>query len=473
MFNSLPKKLAAAAVIAAAMVFPVSTSLAATTLAFSADTTVANATTDAGTMNWASSTSATYNQVVAVQVVYDNNEAADSGKTVTNLNVKINIPTTAGASQTVTTTTSGDNIKTVTGNAQVNLGRSDAYLQYIPGTATWKHATTANGPMTTTQKVSDDVVLGANGLNLGTENPCQAGSVVVEARVMVPGVSVDKYVRESGTTNWATSINAKVGDTIQYEIAYKNTGNTTENDVEFRDQLPQGITYVPGSTKLKSGNYPNGLNVTSDALVASNGITTGDYAPGAAGYVMFDAKVTGGDNLVCGQNTLRNIAFVQPTGMNYYYNTADVVVTKQCANTPTYSCDQFHVTAGDNRTVTVDAFKTSQSNGATFKNAVINWGDQSQALTTNSVVGQKHTYAADGTYTLTATAHFDVNGQDVATTGSCTQVVKFTTPGTPPTTTPPTQLVNTGAGSVVGIAAVVAVVSAFAYNLLGRRLSRQ
>lgn len=471
MFNSLPKKLTAAALIALALAIPAS-SLADATVKFDANTTVSNATLNAGTKNWSSSTSATYNQVVAVQVVYDNNEDAGSGKTANNLHMKINVPSAAGTTQTITSVTGADNTAKVNGSATVNLDRSDAYLQYIPGTATWKHATADNADVNgaanvTTEHISDDVVLNANGANLGTENPCQAGSVVIEARVMVPGVNVDKYVRQSGTTTWATSINAKVGDTIQYEIAYKNTGNTTENDVEFRDQLPKGITYVPGSTKLKSGNYPNGLNVTSDSLVVSNGITTGDYAPGAAGYVMFDAKVTG-DDLVCGQNTLRNIAFVQPTDMNYYYNTADVVVNKECANTPAYSCDLFHATTGDKYTVTVDSFKTSQSNGATFKNAVIDWGDQTAALTTNNVIGQKHVYAKDGTYTISATAHFTVNGQDVTATGNCTQKVSFTN-----TPTPPTTLVNTGAGSVAGIAAVVAAVSAVAYNLVGRRLSRQ
>lgn len=468
-FKGLPKKLVATALVALALAIPAS-SIADATVKFEAATTVSNATLNAGTDNWSPSTSASYNQVVAVQVVYNNDEEADSGKTASNVHVKVNIPATAGTTQTITTLAGGDNTNKVTGSATVNLDRTDAYLQYIPGTATWKHAETANGPMTKTEAISDDVVLNANGVNLGTENPCQAGSVVVQARVMIPGVSVDKYVRQSGATTWATSINAKVGDTIQYEIAYKNTGNTTENDVEFRDQLPKGITYVPGSTKLKSGNYPNGLNVTSDALVASNGITVGDYAPGAAAYVMFDAKVTG-ENLVCGQNTLRNIAFVQPTGMNYYYNTADVVVNKECANQPMYSCDAFHVTIGDKRTVTVDTFKTSQSNGATFSNVVINWGDQSQALTTNNAVGQKHAYASDGKYTIVATAHFKVNGQDVATTGSCTQVVNFTTPSTP---TQPTTLVNTGAGSAMGIAAAVAAVSAVAYSVLtGRRLTRQ
>jgi uncharacterized repeat protein (TIGR01451 family) len=44
---------------------------------------------------------------------------------------------------------------------------------------------------------------------------------------------------------------------------------------------------------------------------------------------------------------------------------------------------------------------------------------------------------------------------------------------TPPPVTPPTVLVNTGAGSVAGIAAVVAIASAAAFSLVSRRLSRQ
>ena len=96
--------------------------------------------------------------------------------------------------------------------------------------------------------------------------------------------------------------------------------------------------------------------------------------------------------------------------------------------TPTYSCDTLHVTQGDNRSVTIDTFSTSESGGATFKNAVINWGDGTSGTFT-SPVGQTHTYGADGTYTITGTAHFDVNGTDVsATSNGCQQAVTFNTP---------------------------------------------
>jgi uncharacterized repeat protein (TIGR01451 family) len=473
LFNTVPKRLAGAALVAVAIALPVS-SLAAATVAIEADTTVANATNAAGTMQWGTTTTAGYNDVVAVQVVYNNTEEPQSNKVATNLRVKINIPTTAGANQTITTKTSADNSNTVNGSAKVTLSRSDAYLQYIPGTATWKHADTANGPMTVTQKVSDDVVMSANGLVLENENPCQAGSIVVQARVMVPGVSVDKYVRHNGDKDWARSITAKPGDVLQYEIAYKNTGNTNQADVEFRDKLPKGVTYVPGSTMLKNSTYSNGTKVTSDAVV-TDGITTGTYLPGAAGYVMFNVKVDSADKLACGTNTLRNVAFVQPKDMNYYYNTADVVVNKECQPEqpqPQYSCTAFEVTKGENRTVTVSKFTTSQKD-ATFKSVVIDWGENGvQPLSTNKAVGQTHQYAADGTYTVTATAHFSTaKDNDVTSTNNCVATVTFSST-TPPET--PKVLPSTGAGSVIGLFAVTAAAASAAYYfVVSRRFARQ
>lgn len=69
----------------------------------------------------------------------------------------------------------------------------------------------------------------------------------------------------------------------------------------------------------------------------------------------------------------------------------------------------------------------------------------------------------------------DLNG---STTEFVTFKAKVSCPTTPPTTPPtqpkPTTLVNTGAGSVAGLFAVVAAAGAFGYRLfIGRRLSRQ
>ena len=472
----LPKVIASAALVAIAIALPLAAT-AADMVSFSATTGVANMT--AGDTTYASSVNAKYNEVVKAQVIYDNNEAPSSTKVATNVHVKFTVPTTPGVTQTITTRTSADNVTTVNGSASVKLDGSDAYLQYIPGTAVWKHAASANGPMTVEQKISDDVVTSANGVNLGNENPCQAGSVTIQIGVMVPGVSVHKYVRAIGATNWVTSMDAKAGDTVQYLIAYKNIGNTNENNVVVRDNLPPNTKLVPGTTYLRNSVYSTGLGkLSSSDAVTGNGINITDYAPGGAAYVTFNVTMPGADKLTCGNNTFRNVGVVDWNG-GEYFNTADVNINKTCVATPTYSCDVFDVTADNaSKTVTVSNFKQSTSNGATFKNAVISWGDNSSALTTNTVVGQSHSYAANGTYVLTATAHFTVNGQDVtAPTTKCTRTVAFSSTQPPVITTPstpaPVALVNTGPGEVVGLFAAVSVLGAFAHRMfLARRLTQ-
>lgn len=178
---------------------------------------------------------------------------------------------------------------------------------------------------------------------------------------------------------------------------------------------------------------------------------------------------------------------------------------------PIYTCDAFSLAVGSNRSVTVNNFKTTATNGAVFTHAVINWGDGSDLVTTANVIGQTHTYANDGTYTANVTAHFSVNGVDVAASGTnCQQPVTFTSPPctppndhkpecVPPCTPPndnkpectppeecttteeagkvecaetPTTLVNTGPGEVAGMFAATVAIGATAYRwYLGRRIT--
>lgn len=472
LFNSLPKRLAAGALVALAVALPVAAS-AADMVKIEAQTEVANA--SVASSNWGSSTTASYNEVVAVQVIYDNDEVAGSGKTANNLRVKINIPNTPGVNQTINTTTASDNSNTVNGSAKVTLNRADAYLQYIPGTATWKHAVSANGPLTTTQKVSDAVVTSANGLVLENENPCQAGSIVVQARVMTPGVKITKQVEKLGESDkWSTNNTANPGDTLKYLLTYTNTGNTTQTHVIIRDVLPAGLTLVPGTTYLYDSSNINGVKVMD--TIAQGGVDTGSFTPNAGSEIEFQAKVASADQLACGNNSLTNMAVAQPQGMQQYYNTATTVVSKTCTpNQPTFKCDAFHVTTADNRTVKVDTFKFTASDNSKLDSVVLNWGDNN-TVTTNNLVGQQHQYGKDGSYTISLSS-FKVGGKTVDVSGNCVQTVNFTTPGTPtPPSTPnqPTQLANTGAGSVFGIFAGATVLAAFAHRLfLSRRLARQ
>ncbi len=359
---------------------------------------------------------------------------------------------------------SSPDMNTITDSVAINLDRADATISYIPGSATWKHNAGTNDNVNIVEtKLSDQIVYGGTGIVIEDVKPCFNfdATITILLRVQVPGIKVDKFSRVKGTTEWSKNNTAKPGDTLEYQIAYKNMGNTTHNDVLIRDNLPPKLTYVPGTTKLKNSA---GTKAVADG-VTTTGIIVGNYLPGGAAYVLFEVKVPAADQLACGPTLFTNVGVARPKGMNEFYNTADTYVTRVCeAKEPTYKCELFKIEKTTGREVKVSEFKTSQTNGATFKNVVINWGDGTTPLTTNNAVGQKHTYAKDGTYSITATATFTVNGQEkTATSEACKATVSF---GSQPT---PTTLPKTGAGDVLGIFAAVTAAGAMAHRYVAGR----
>lgn len=305
------------------------TAMAATAVTIESTTQVANQT--AGDTTYKNAVSAKVDEVVKVQVWYHNREEADSGKIATNLNVKVNIPTANAKVQPVTGTVSGDNSNTVVDTATVNLSVPDAHLEYIPGSAFWRHNVGDNTNVNyVTTKISDSVVT-TGGATLENLKPCFnfESTVTVMARVVSNGVSITKQVRKLGDTNWSTQMSANAGDTVQYMITFKNEGNTVLNHVIVGDNLPPHESYIAGTTMLKNAANPNGLKITNDN-VANGGIDVGNYTPGANGFVMFNVKI--GTDLSNGCHDLQNVGLVRPQGMNEFFNTA---VVKVCVNTPT------------------------------------------------------------------------------------------------------------------------------------------
>lgn len=203
------------------------------------------------------------------------------------------------------------------------------------------------------------------------------------------------------------------------------------------------LNYVAGTAKQFTAL--SGTQALSDSIVTT-GAPIGTYGPNGDVWGCWDQRV---------------------------WVTLVVEVKEQPTTPPvTATCDLMQITAAsDRRRVTISNFKTSQTN-ASVKNVVINWGDNSPALTltdASKVVGQTHDYAADGKYNITATVTFSVEGKPDMTAGgagtACAQQVQFTS-GKPPVVTPPTtkppvvvggvtgagpsQLLNTGAGSTLG-----------------------
>lgn len=469
MFKKLSvKKLAASATVALAVLFPAA-SLAAQTVHMEGSLGVANVT--AGDTTYKPSVNATYDQVVKLQVYYHNTENPDSGKIAENVTVKINIPTGAGKVQNVTSRISSDNSNTVTSTATVNLDKTNAYLQYIPGSAVWKHNTGTNdNPTYVETKISDAVVTSGQGLRIENEKPCFnfAATVTVLARVIVPAVEIKKEVQKANETGkYAHSNTAAPGDTLKYKISYKNNGNSRQEDVVIRDSLPNKMSLVPDSTYLYNATNPNGVLYNSNNITRG-GIVIGDYGPGAIAYIVFQVKVPAADQLNCGSITFTNVGVAQPKGGNEYYDQAVTTVTKTCANVPTAKCDALELAKLGGRKVSLGV-KYTVTNGATLKNVTYDFGDGTAPLLTGQTSGVEHTYAKDGEYTMRATLRFTVNGAEQSSV--CENKVAFTS-GVPTPPTTPTTLVNTGAGDVLGMFAAVTVAGAIAHRIvLARRLS--
>ncbi len=459
-FKRAPKRVGAFLVVLFALLaLPINSVMAVDAL-LEGSIGVANQTT--GETTYKPSTSAKYDEVVKFSVYYHNRELPDSNRVANDVKIKINFPTAAGTNQVVKATIAGTNTNTVTDTASVTLNRSDARLEFIPGSTYWKHNTgSRSNPTIVTTHIADSVIL--NGAVIEDVKPCHEyeATVTFMARVKIPSVSITKQVRVAGgsaTTNLSAQPNARV----EYLITVKNLGNETLTNVKVHDALPANLTFVPGTVKLYNGANPNGVVINND-LLFHGGVNGGSVGPGATIYYTFSADVAGVTKLQCGLNTLKNIAVVDTDQTGEYNNNATVTVTKECQTTsPTYRCDALNVTKLGGRSISLGVQYTA-TNGATLKNVTYEFGDGSAPLLTNKTSGVEHTYAKDGEYTQRATVRFNVNGAEQ--TSVCEAKVTFTG-GTP------TTLVNTGAGDVFGIFAAVSVAGAIAHKfVLARRLS--
>lgn len=259
--------------------------------------------------------------------------------------------------------------------------------------------------------------------------------------------TMSKMVSKHGDNKWVESYKAQPGETIDYLIQYKNTGQTQQDNVTVRDTLPVGETYVTGSTTYGNSKYPSGV-AASDNIANGIGINIGSYAPGANAWVIFSAKIVDNDELaICGDNKLVNKAKVT-TGGGSIEDTADVVVPKECqSETPVYTCDLLTAKLISDNKYEFNG-KATAKNGATIKDYKFDFGDSS-SKTVTIPTDVEHTYA-DEVASYTARLYVTVNVDDTektVTSDACT--VKITVDETPSVTTSvtPSELPTTGVGA--------------------------
>lgn len=116
--------------------------------------------------------------------------------------------------------------------------------------------------------------------------------------------TVNQRVRKVGDTKWEKNITVNVGDIVEFRTIYKNTNaiSQTQSNVMAKTILPKNLRYVPNTTVLTNGHFPNGATYTTDTLLTT-GVNIGHYNQNANAYIDFKAQVVD-ENLQCGSNTM-------------------------------------------------------------------------------------------------------------------------------------------------------------------------
>lgn len=378
---------------------------------------------------WQDSTTAQAGHEYLVRVYVHNDAAANLNLKATNVRTKVNVPTTTGKSVELGGFITADNAapKEIWDSATLT-SNSDFNVAYVAGSARLYN----NAFGQTGAQLSDNIVTDT-GAQLGYDKldgiipGCMqyAGYVTFKVKVQGPqttNFTMSKLVSKHGENKWVESYAAQPGETVDYLIQYKNAGDTQQDNVVVKDQLPAGETYVAGSSVLGNSKTPSGAKI-SDGVTTATGVNIGSYAAGANGWVIFSAKVADNDNLpTCGANKLTNTATVE-TDNGSKSDTADVTTNKTCEQPqpPKYTCDAVTVDQISRTQFKFTATKTVEN--ATFKKfTFVVRDEQGNQIATQDSTDGTYTYAQDkvGKYTVQATVTVTVDGQDkTATSDNC------------------------------------------------------
>lgn len=322
--------------------------------------------TEVGVGCWKHSIEVQQGHTYEVRMYVHNNSPYGVSRTATNVNVVAAVDGTLGASQWITGFIRSNNAVYPQTWDDINLYADSAFsIDTVPNQVTYFNnwtkeqsqfaSTGGYAPLTDKIFTSSGVKLGYNQYNSTTKEfdgripGCYEYSGYLFFQVTpnfgTPVISptndftVDKWVRKEGDTVWQKTVNANLGDRVEYQIKYQNIGEIINNNVFIKDLLPSSIDYVANSTYLIAGSNPAAQLVDNDTQITISGENVGNYAPGSTAFVKFTAAVTSkeGDLEVCGKNTLRNRALIW-TDYGRKDSTADVVVEKTDCAVPVTEC---------------------------------------------------------------------------------------------------------------------------------------
>jgi uncharacterized repeat protein (TIGR01451 family)/LPXTG-motif cell wall-anchored protein len=290
--------------------------------------------TNTGAGNWKDEISVANNGEYTVRMYVHNNANANLNLVAQNVTANFNLPTYSAKRIQIDGYLNSTNASpTQIYDQAVFSSASNFSLKYITGSAVYTNNVFTSGTALPDSVISSGAKLGYDKLDGNIPGCFQyTGYVTFKVKAVTDSFSVQKTVRVNGATDktFKETVAVKAGDKVDYQIYFKNNGGTQLQNVVIKDTLPKGVTYVAGSTYT---NTSEGVKLAADGVTAG-GLNIGVFAPGGDAYIKFTATVNPADtDLVCGGNTLRNVAKAT-TSVGSQEDTADVTIDKTCVPVP-------------------------------------------------------------------------------------------------------------------------------------------
>jgi uncharacterized repeat protein (TIGR01451 family)/fimbrial isopeptide formation D2 family protein len=238
--------------------------------------------------------------------------------------------------------------------------------------------------------------------------------------------TIEKTVRNitAGQSNFAKSVTASPGDTVEFQIKVNVTAGNAQS-VVVTDVPPSQFSYVAGSLKL-DGN---------SAFDTNDNLNIGNMAAGSSHVIVFRENVAGASAFSANSTTLVNTASAKASNSGSVSDSASVIVNKPAVViTPTCTTGTVVVNSNINSTWTLTRPDSTSVNSSGTSRT---FGDQTlgnYSVQFDDVSGYTKPSAVSGT----------LNGCGTLTlSGSYTQVV-VTAPCTTGTVTVNTNIASSG-----------------------------
>ena len=139
-------------------------------------------------------------------------------------------------------------------------------------------------------------------------------------------IKMEHRVRLKGTEEWTKSVDASVGDTLEFSIYYTNVSAVNVKNVMLKVSLPDNMEYINGSTILIKKGLLLGARNNEDSIL-DTGVNIGNFDVNEDACIIYSATVID-KSLVKGLNRLISWSKISSLGIANQDN-ADTYVNKQ------------------------------------------------------------------------------------------------------------------------------------------------